>query len=82
MILTSLLKLVGSPLFRIVGSVLVATLIFWLTIQYGRSIERNDQLQEDLQNNLETRERIDESISNSPTDPDSSLIWLRNRNTQ
>lgn len=81
MILT-LLKLVGSPLFRIVGSVLVATLIFWLTIQYGRSIERNDQLQEDLQNNLETRERIDESISNSPTDPDSSLDWLRNRNAQ
>ena len=81
MIIT-LLKLVGSPLFRIVGSVLVATLIFWLTTQYGRSIERNDQLQEDLQNNLETRERIDESISNSPTDPDSSLIWLRNRNAQ
>jgi hypothetical protein len=78
----SLLKLVGSPLFRIVGSVLVATLIFWLTIQYGRSIERNDQLQEDLQNNLETRGRIDESISNSPTDPDSSLEWLRNRNAQ
>lgn len=78
----SLLKLVGSPLFRIVGSVLVATLIFWLTIQYGRSIERSDQLQEDLQNNLETRERIDESISNSPTDPDSSLEWLRNRNAQ
>lgn len=81
MIIT-LLKLVGSPLFRIVGSVLVATLIFWLMIQYGRSIERSDQLQEDLQNNLETRERIDESISNSPTDPDSSLIWLRNRNAQ
>ena len=81
MILT-LLKLVGSPLFRIVGSVLVATLIFWLMIQYGRSIERSDQLQEDLQNNLETRERIDESISNSPTDPDSSLEWLRNRNSQ
>ena len=78
----SLLKLVGSPLLRIVGSVLVATLIFWLTTQYGRSIERNDQLQEDLQNNLETRERIDESISNSPTDPDNSLIWLRNRNSQ
>ena len=78
----TLLSLVGSPLARIVGGVLAVGLILWLTIQYGQSIERNNQLQEDLQNNVETRERIDESIDSSPTDPSGALEWLQQRNAQ
>lgn len=77
-----LLNLVGSRLGRIAGLVLAVGLIFWLTIQYGQSIERNDQIQEDLQDNIETRGRIDESISNSPDDPSDALDWLRQRQTQ
>jgi len=78
----TLLNLVGSPLVRIVGGVLAVGLTLWLMIQYGQSIERSNQLQEDLQNNVETRERIDESIGSSPTDPRGAFEWLQQRNAQ
>lgn len=75
-----LLSLVGSPIARIVGSVLVATLIFWLLIQYGQNMERERQEQQDLRENLETRERIDDSIQDTiGIDPRDALEQLRNR---
>lgn len=74
-------NLVGSPIFRVVVGVLGVGLIFWLTIQYGQSIERNRQIQQDLQDNIETRERIDESIEDTiGLDPYDALRQLQQRN--
>lgn len=73
-------NLVGSPIFRVVVGVLGVGLIFWLTIQYGQSIERNRQIQQDLQDNIETRERIDESIEDTiGLDPYDALRQLQQR---
>lgn len=74
-------NLVGSPIFRVVVGVLGVGLIFWLTIQYGQSIERNRQIQQDLQDNIETRERIDDSIEDTiGLDPYDALRQLQQRN--
>lgn len=72
-------KLVGPRVLVGVGLVLVVGLISYTMIQYGVSMERERQAQENLQNNVDTRERIDNAIRNSPSDADAALRLLRER---
>jgi len=53
-----------------VGIVLVVGLISWLLIQYGENTQAREQEVQQLQNQIETRERIDEAIKRTPADTD------------
>lgn len=63
-------SIVGSRLFAPVASALVVILIFWGLIQYGQNTERNSQEADRLRDQIETRDRIDEAIRNTPDDTD------------
>lgn len=71
--MTWLLSLVGSPILRVVAGASVVILIFWLMIQYGKSIQEQEQIQEQLEGHIDTRERIDEAIRNTPIDTDGAI---------
>ena len=71
---------VGLKLSILAGVALVVILIFYATIQYGKNTERVRQLQEQIEIQEETRERVDESITNTITlEPSDALEQLRNR---
>ncbi len=74
-----LLRFAGSRAGSLVGIALVAGLIFYGLIQYGKNIQADQQELQRLRAGQETRERIDEEINNAPTDPVNALEWLRNR---
>ena len=76
------MKLVGGPLPIIVVTVLVVGLTSYALIQYGKNIQEQENLNQRLQNNVETRERIDDAISNSPSDPNDALEFLRDRQSE
>ena len=74
---------VGLKLSILAGVALVVILIFYATIQYGKNTERLRQLQEQIEIQEETRERVDESITNTITlEPSDALEQLRNRQNQ
>lgn len=50
--------------------VLVVGVISWFLIQYGENTQAREQEVQQLQNQIETRERIDEAIRRTPTDTD------------
>lgn len=71
--------IVGSSLGRLVATVFLAGLILFATIQYIRWDER-DKLQKDqLQQQIETRKRVDDAVRNSPSDVDDAIEFLRDR---
>ncbi len=61
------------------GVVLAVILTSFLLIQYGQNIQEQRQIKEELQGNVETRERIDVELETAPTDPSDALDWLRDR---
>ena len=71
--------IVGSPIGRLVGVVLAVILTSFLLIQFGQNIQEQRQIKEELQGNVETRERIDAELETAPTDPSDALDWLRDR---
>ena len=84
--MTWLIKiLVGSKKARIVAYVLGATLILSATITLWERGIRNQVLQEvetqQLKQDIETRDRVDEAVRNSPRDFDRAVEWLRQRNS-
>jgi hypothetical protein len=52
------------------GIVLAVGVIFWALIQYGENTQAREQEVQQLQNQVETRNQIDEAIRRTPTDPD------------
>lgn len=71
--------IVGSSLGRLVATVSLVGLILFGTIQYIRWDER-DKLQKDqLQQQIETRKRVDDAVRNSPSDVDDAIEFLRDR---
>jgi len=74
-----MLNLVGSKWMLPVVLVLAVGLIFFGLIQYGKNTQEQENLNQQLQTEIETRERIDDAIRNSPTDPNAALEFLRNR---
>lgn len=75
--MTWILTLAGSKVGRIVALVLAVGLISFTTIRYIQSTEREKIELELRENELDTRESIDDAVRNSPTDPDAALEWLR-----
>jgi len=74
---------VGLKLSILAGVALVVTLIFYATIQYGKSTERLRQLEEQIEIQQETKERVNESITRTITlEPSDALEQLRNRQNQ
>lgn len=74
---------VGLKLPILAGVALVVILIFYTTIQYGKSTERLRQLQEQIETLEETKERVNESITSTITlEPSDALEQLRNRQNQ
>ena len=77
---------VGSRTGRIVGLVLgVILTLFAMTLWYQNTIEKRimDALQvQQLLQDQQTRKRIDEAVANSPRDFDSSVEWLRQRQSR
>ena len=74
---------VGLKLSILAGVALVVILIFYATIQYGKNTERVRQLQEQIEIQEETRERVNESITNTITlEPSDALEQLRGRQNQ
>jgi len=74
---------VGLKLPILAGVALVVILIFYTTIQYGKSTERLRQLQEQIETLEETKERVNESITRTITlEPSDALEQLRNRQNQ
>lgn len=63
----------------IAGLVLGVGLISFTMIQCGKSIQREYEANQDLQDNVETRRRIDDALSNSPSDAVDALRLLRER---
>jgi len=53
-----------------VGIVLVVGLISFFLIQYGENTQAREQEVQQLQNQIETRDKIDEAIKRTPTDTD------------
>lgn len=77
-----ILRLVGSPKMVLpVVLALVVILTSFFLIQYGKSIESKENTIEQLDQYIETREKIDESIKklNDPTSPTDPTEWLRHR---
>jgi len=74
---------VGLKLSILAAVALVVTLIFYATIQYGKSTERLRQLEEQIEIQQETKERVNESITRTITlEPSDALEQLRNRQNQ
>lgn len=74
--IAGLLTLVGSPILRVVGVVSAVILISWLLIQYGASTQEQGQEIQRLQGNIQTMERIDEAIRNTPSNVDGANSLL------
>lgn len=71
--------IVGSSLGRLVATVFLAGLILFGTTQYIR-LDEKDKLQRDqLQQQIETRKRVDDAVRNSPSDVDDAIEFLRDR---
>ena len=74
---------VGLKISILAAVALVVTLIFYATIQYGKSTERLRQLEEQIEIQQETKERVNESITRTITlEPSDALEQLRNRQNQ
>jgi len=74
-----MLNFVGSKWMLPVVLVLAVGLISFSLIQYGKNTQEQENLNQQLQDNIETRERIDDAIRNSPDDPNAALEFLRDR---
>jgi len=74
---------VGLKLSILAGVALVVILILYATIQYGENTERLRQLQQQIEIQEETKERVNESITSTITlEPSDALEQLRNRQNQ
>lgn len=71
--------IVGSPLGRLVGVVLLVGLLSIGAILYIQSAERDKINVEKLQQEIETRDRVDEAIKRSPNSLDGIAEFLRDR---
>lgn len=74
--------IVGSPLGRLVAVVFLAGLLSIGVIQYIRLDERDKVKQEQLQNQVETRKRVDNAVRNSPDVVDDALEFLLDRQSR
>ena len=71
--------IVGSSLGRLVGTVFLAGMILFGTIQCIRWDERGKLQRDQLQQQIETRKRVDDAVRNSPSDVDDAIEFLRDR---
>lgn len=71
--------IVGSPLGRLVGVVFLVGLLSIGAILYIQSAERDKINVEKLQQEIETRDRVDEAIKRSPNSLDGISEFLRDR---
>lgn len=71
--------IVGSSLGRLVATVFLAGLILFATTQYIRWDEKDKLQRDQLQQQIETRKRVDDAVRNSPSDVDDAIEFLRDR---
>jgi hypothetical protein len=73
---------VGLIAFILVGVVLGAGWISYTLIQYGANTQQLKIERQINENNIQTRQRIDQAIreNSRPASPDDLRLWLRERN--
>lgn len=71
--------MIGFKMGVIAVLVLVAGLLVWMTIHSIQSNAVAEERLDNLTNQIETRERIDVQVRNSPSDAQSAIELLRRR---